>query len=192
VQSTVSSTTRQPTDPDVDLHVAGQRRELAQQPWTVLAAISAGGMLGALARYGLATAWPHTLGGFPWATFVTNVSGCLLIGVLMVAITEVWTVHRLVRPFLGVGVLGGYTTFSTAIVDVQQLVAAGAARTALLYLFGTLATAVAAVAAGVGVTRLATRHHRADHRQPTRRQRPHRQPARRQPTRRRPSARERS
>ncbi len=192
MQSTVSSTTRRPTDPDVDLHVAGQRRELAQQPWTVLAAISAGGMLGALTRYGLATAWPHTPGGFPWATFVTNVSGCLLIGVLMVAITEVWTVHRLVRPFLGVGVLGGYTTFSTAIVDVQQLVAAGAARTALVYLFGTLAAAVAAVAAGVGVTRLATRHHRADRGQPTRRQRPHRQPARREPTRRRPSARERS
>ena len=128
-------------------------------PWSVLAAISAGGVLGALGRYGLATAWPHRPGRFPWATFVTNVSGCLLIGVLMVLITEVWAAHRLLRPFLGVGVLGGYTTFSTYSVDIQQLVAAGAARAALAYLAGTLVAALAAGYAGIALTRLATRAH---------------------------------
>lgn len=150
-------TTRQPTDPDVDLHVIRQRREPRRAPWAVLAAISAGGAVGALARYGLATAWPHGPGHFPWATFVTNVSGCLLIGVLMVVITEVWSAHRLLRPFLGVGVLGGFTTFSTYTGEVQQLLVAGAARTALLYLAGTLAAALAAVYGGVILTRLATR-----------------------------------
>src|ERR687886_614869 len=70
----------------------------------------------------------------PWAILSTNVSGCLLIGVLMVLVTEVWTTHRLLRPFLGTGVLGGYTTFSTYAVDAQHLIAAGAPRTALLYL----------------------------------------------------------
>ena len=44
---------------------------------------------------------------------MVNTSGCLLIGVLMVLIVEARQGHRLVRPFLGVGVLGGYTTFST-------------------------------------------------------------------------------
>jgi CrcB protein len=146
-----------PTDPDVDLHVPVQRRELTG---AVLGAIAAGGVLGALARYGLAVAWPHRTGRFPWATFITNVSGCLLIGVLMVLITEVWVAHRLLRPFLGVGVLGGYTTFSTYAVDVQQLVAAGAPRTALLYLAGTLAAALAAVSAGLTLTRLAARPRR--------------------------------
>ena len=92
----------------------------------------------------------------PWATLVTNVSGCLLIGVLMVLISEVWSAHRLLRPFLGVGVLGGYTTFSTYAVDIQQMVAAGAARTALVYLVATLAAALAAVYLGIIVTRAAT------------------------------------
>src|SRR3954469_15294743 len=121
------------------MRVAGQRPELRQTPWSVLGAISAGGAAGAVARYGLLVALPHRADQFPWATFVTNVTGGLLIGVLMVLITEVWSAHRLVRPFLGVGVLGGFTTFSTYTVDVQQLVAAGSARTGLLYLVGTLA-----------------------------------------------------
>jgi CrcB protein len=148
-----------PIDPDVDLHLARQRAELQRARWAVLGVISAGGVLGALARHGLAVACPHRIGQFPWATFVTNVSGCLLIGVLMVLITEVWSAHRLLRPFLGVGVLGGYTTFSTYIVDVQQLVAAGAARTGLLYLASTLLAALAAVYVGITAARLATRTH---------------------------------
>jgi CrcB protein len=131
----------------------------------VLGVVSAGGVLGALGRYGLAVAWPHRPGRFPWATFVTNVSGCLLIGVLMVLITEVWSAHRLLRPFLGVGVLGGYTTFSTYAVDIQQLVAAGAARTGLAYLAGTLVAALTAVYVGVTLTRLATRLRRSTRRE---------------------------
>lgn len=130
------------------------------QPWTVLGSIAVGGALGALGRYGLAVAWPHTTGQFPWATFVTNVSGCFLIGVLMVVITEVWSAHRLIRPFLGVGVLGGYTTFSTYSGDIQQLVTAGAARVGLLYLAGTVVAALAAVYLGISMTRLATRARR--------------------------------
>lgn len=126
----------------------------------VLAAIAAGGAIGALARYGLATAWPHLPGDFPWATFVTNVSGCFLIGVLMVLITEVFTPHHLVRPFLGVGVLGGYTTFSTYAGDVEQLVAGGSPRVGLVYLAGTLLTALAAVSAARALTRWATRRFR--------------------------------
>jgi CrcB protein len=85
------------------------------------------------------------------------VSGCFLIGILTVLVTEVGTAHHLVRPFLGVGVLGGYTTFSTYAGDVQQLVTAGAARTGLLYLAGTLVAALAAVSAGLTLTRSVTR-----------------------------------
>jgi CrcB protein len=150
----------EPFDSDVDLHVAAQRRrEPRRAPWAVLAVVSAGGVLGALGRFGLNAAWPHGLGTFPWATFTINVTGCLLIGVLMVLITEVWAAHRLLRPFLGTGLLGGYTTFSTYSVDVQQLVAAGEARTALLYLAGTLIAALSAVYAGITLTRMATRRH---------------------------------
>jgi CrcB protein len=150
-----------PIDPDVDLHVPAEHRELRPRAWPVLVAISAGGVIGALARHGLQTAFPHPATGFPWATFGVNVSGCLLIGVLMVLVTEVWPGRRLLRPFLGVGVLGGFTTFSTYVVDVQQAVAAGAARTALAYLALTLAAAMIAVwigaAAAVEVVRRAGR-----------------------------------
>lgn len=141
-----------PIDADVDLHVPAQRAELRPSPVPVLAAVSAGGVVGAAARYGLGLAWPHPPAGFPWATLVINVSGCLLIGALMVVVTEVVTGRRLLRPFLGVGVLGGYTTFSTYVVDVQRAAAAGHAGIALLYLGSTLVAAMLAVWAGAAVT----------------------------------------
>jgi CrcB protein len=143
---------------------ATTRRSRAGVGWPVLAVISAGGVAGALARYGLGEAFPHTAEEFAWATFGINVSGCLLIGVLMVLVSDVWPTRRLLRPFLGTGVLGGYTTFSTYIVDIQQLLAAGAARTALAYLAGTLLAALAAVYTGSTLTRWAVAriHHRGE------------------------------
>jgi CrcB protein len=124
-----------------------QRPEPSTHPWT-LALISVGGMAGASARYALEEAWPHADGGLPWATLFINVSGCLLIGVLMVAVTEAGPRNPLWRPVLGVGVLGGYTTLSTYAVQVQQAVQAGAPGLALGYLFGTVAAALVAVAVG--------------------------------------------
>jgi CrcB protein len=121
--------------------------------WSVLAVVSAGGALGALARFALGVAFPHARGAFPWATFGVNVSGCLLIGALMVLIAEVWPARRLIRPFVGTGILGGYTTFSTYIVDIQQLVAAGRPPLALAYLTLTVFSALAAVYAGGAMTK---------------------------------------
>ena len=123
-------------------------------PWSVLAAVSAGGVVGAIARFAITTVWPNSPNGFPWATFAINVTGCLLIGVLVVTIAEIWPRRRLLRSFLGTGVLGGYTTFSTYIVDAQQLLNQQAAPTALTYLFATLAFALVAVYTGTGLTKL--------------------------------------
>ncbi|HEU5471383.1 MAG TPA: fluoride efflux transporter CrcB [Actinophytocola sp.] len=145
---------RRPVDPDVDLHVPEQRVELAAAPGAVLAVISAGGALGALARYGVGLAVPTVPGRFPLGTFLVNVTGCLLIGVLMVLITELRRAHRLVRPFLGVGVLGGFTTFSTYAEEVRGLLRPESIGTGLGYLAGTVLAALAAVWAGSGVTRL--------------------------------------
>jgi fluoride exporter len=142
-------------DADVDLQSPRQRDESARAPWAVLGVISVGGAAGSLARFGIATAFPAPATGFPWATFSINVSGCLLIGVLMVLITEAWTAHRLVRPFLGIGVLGGFTTFSTYVVDIQRLVNANAAAVAMIYLLATVIAALAAVTAGMTLTRFA-------------------------------------
>lgn len=137
-----------PVDADGDLGVPEQRRELRERPAVVLVAIACGGALGALARNGLNSLFPHEPGGMPWATLGVNASGCLLMGVLMVLISDVWPGQRLLRPFLGVGVLGGYTTFSTCVVDVQQAVAAGKPQVALIYLGSTVLVAMLAVFAG--------------------------------------------
>ncbi|MEU6308736.1 fluoride efflux transporter CrcB [Streptomyces chartreusis] len=119
----------------------------------VVAVVAAGGALGATARYALALWWPAQPGGFPWATFWTNVVGCAVMGVFMVIITEVPAAHRLVRPFFGTGVLGGFTTFSTYAVDIQRLVDDGHPRTGLAYLAATLVAALTAVWLASAATR---------------------------------------
>ena len=128
----------------------------------VLVAISLGGALGSLARWGVGAALPHPSGGLPWSTFLDNIVGAFVLGGLMVLVLEVWPPTRLVRPFLGVGVLGGFTTFSTYMLDTQDLLRAGRPGTALLYLFGTLLLGLLASWSGVAVTRTAAeaRHQR--------------------------------
>jgi fluoride exporter len=118
-----------------------------------MAAVAAGGALGAAARYGVGLALPHGSGSFPLDTFLINVVGCLLIGALIVVITEWTQAHPLVRPFLVTGILGGFTTFSTYAVDTEQLLAVGRVGTAAAYLAGTAAAAVAATWAGIRLAR---------------------------------------
>ncbi|MFC8532686.1 fluoride efflux transporter CrcB [Streptomyces sp. NPDC057249] len=128
----------------------------AKNPQTaVVAVVALGGATGASARYGASLLWPTAAGGFPWTTLVVNVTGCAVIGVFMVVISEVWAAHRLVRPFFGTGVLGGFTTFSTYAVDVEQLVSKDQAGTGLVYLGVTLLAALAAVWSAVWLTRRA-------------------------------------
>ena len=122
----------------------------------VLLAIALGGVLGACARHALELAWPTPDGGLPWATFVTNASGCLLIGVLMVHVVEVGGAHPLLRPFVGVGVLGGFTTFSTYAVQAVLLADGHPARAAA-YVVATPVVALVAVTAGVVTARASTR-----------------------------------
>ncbi|MEU4210563.1 CrcB family protein [Streptomyces sp. NPDC026206] len=132
---------------------APPRRHASRGPWPVLCAVSLGGGAGAAARYGAALLWPTASGAFPWTTLLVNAVGCALIGVLLVSVTELGTPHRLARPFLGTGVLGGFTTFSTYAVDVQRLVEDGRAGSALLALAATPVAALAAVWAAAAATR---------------------------------------
>lgn len=122
---------------------------------SVVAVIALGGALGGLARWGLAEAWPHARDGLPWSTMLANVSGALALGVLMVLVVEVWTEHRYIRPFFGVGVLGGYTTFSTYMLDARTLLVEGQAVLAFGYLFGTLLLGLLAVWVGSALGRTA-------------------------------------
>jgi CrcB protein len=144
-----------------DLHQADQRRERRRADLPLVLAISGGGVGGALARYSVGILLPHRADGFPWATFWVNVSGCLLMGVLMVAITEIWSPHRLLRPFLGTGLLGGFTTFSTYTSDGRLLLADGHPVQGLLYVACTVVAALSAVYVGLTLARRAARAHPA-------------------------------
>jgi fluoride exporter len=108
-------------DPDVDLSDPVQRLADPARQWELLAATAVGGILGAEARYALSSAMPHSDQQFPWSTLLINITGCLLIGVLMAVLLDLPSPHRLARPFLGAGVLGGYTTYSTFAMEVQRL-----------------------------------------------------------------------
>lgn len=140
-------------DPDVDLHDPSQRVETRPHSLDLLAVIAAGGVLGAEARYGIGAAIGESGSAFPWTTVLVNASGCLLIGVLMVAVLELARPHRLMRPFLGVGVLGGYTTFSTFAVDVERLIRDGRAAVALGYIAASVLLCLLAVVVGAALTR---------------------------------------
>ncbi|MBT2442804.1 CrcB family protein [Streptomyces sp. ISL-36] len=133
-----------PTDPDVDLRVPARRQSWrAQGP--IVAVVALGGGMGAGARYGAGLLWPTAAGAFPWTTLWVNALGCAVIGVFMVVISDVWAAHRLVRPFFGTGVLGGFTTFSTYAVDIQKLLVGGRPGTGLAYLAATLLAALVSV-----------------------------------------------
>ena len=142
-----------PVDPDVDLRVPQDRAELVRHHGSVLVVIAAGGVLGALARLLVGEALPVVPGAFPWGTFLINVSGSLLIGILMAVLGLRPAHHRLVRPFLGVGVLGGFTTFSAYAVQSHELVRSGHPLVALVYLGGTMIAALLAVVGGVFLVR---------------------------------------
>lgn len=139
-------------EPDLELPRAGPRRR-APRLRGLVTAVAVGGVAGAEARYGLATALPHGPSQWPWSTLAINTSGCLLIGVLMVLITELVDAHPLIRPLLGVGFLGGYTTFSTYAVDALTLAQAGRWSLAAGYVIATPVLAVLAAAGAAAATR---------------------------------------
>ena len=99
----------------------------------VLAAVGAGGFLGALGRYELGVAWPTPAGHFPWTTFTINVSGAFALGLVLTLLLERVGPTRYVRPFFCVGVLGAWTTMSTFAVEGDLLVKSGRAAMAIVY-----------------------------------------------------------
>jgi len=101
--------------------------------------VLAGAGLGGLARY-IAGSWIMLKygGRFPLGTLIINVSGSFLIGVLMTLLTERLNPHPNWRLFLVVGVLGGYTTFSSFEYEIYQSVRAGARWMGMLYLTGSV------------------------------------------------------
>lgn len=122
----------------------------------VVAVVAAGGALGTLARWALSLGLaprPGSTPGFPWATFTANISGCLLLGALTGFLADRRPSSRLVRPFVGVGVLGGFTTFSALMLETRTLLAAGRVGLALGYVAVSVLMGLAAVMVGMRLVR---------------------------------------
>ena len=121
-----------------------------------LAYVALGGALGALARYGI-SGWVYDRMGenFPWGTLIVNLVGCLALG-MVIRWLQVSAVSPEVRPFLTIGVLGAFTTFSTFSYETVALLQEGQWLRAGLYMGGSVALGLIAMVAGMAlVTALA-------------------------------------
>jgi len=119
----------------------------------VAIAVAIGGALGAVSRYGIDRLLERrSLAAFPWGTFIVNVSGSFAIGVVIATLTDrdapTW-----LRTGLAMGVIGGYTTFSTFAKESLDLVEEGRMALALAYVLGSVCLGVLAVFAGMQVGR---------------------------------------
>ena len=92
-------------------------------------------------------------GGFPWATFIVNVTGAFILGVVTTLMLERWPPTRYVRPLIGIGFCGGLTTFSTWMVETVQLIDTHHTTTAIIDVAATLFGGLLALLVGVTAAR---------------------------------------
>lgn len=111
--------------------------------------VMTGGALGAVMRFGVARALPVSAGGWPWPTFAANVTGGLAMGVLAAWLLRGDNAAEPLRLFLGVGVLGGFTTFSAFSLEMAQMVQRGQGMMAGGYALVSVILALGAVFAGM-------------------------------------------
>lgn len=119
-------------------------------------AVGAGGALGSMLRYAVTLVMVERLGpGFPWHTAAINVVGSFAIGAIAAYVQSSAGLPPLVSAFTMVGILGGFTTFSTFSYDTLTLISDGAGGLALAYCAGSVLVGVLAAFAGMGLARLA-------------------------------------
>jgi CrcB protein len=120
-----------------------------------IAAIFAGGFVGAVARAELATAMPTHPGDWPWATFIVNIAGAFLVGYFTTRLQERLPLSAYRRPLLGTGFCGGLTTFSTMQVELLQMLDAHNLGLAAAYALVSVLAGFAAVAVATNLVRRA-------------------------------------
>jgi CrcB protein len=110
-----------------------------------VAAVFAGGALGALARAALGVAFPHAPTQWPWPTFAVNVLGAFLLGYFATRLQERLPLSSYRRPLLGTGLCGGLTTFSTMQVEIIGMLEHRQYALALAYALVSVAVGYAAI-----------------------------------------------
>ena len=119
-----------------------------------LIAVGLGGFVGAVARY-VVSGWVHRVAGvgFPWGTLTVNLAGCLALGALMGLVEARMAIAPAWRLFLGLGVLGSFTTFSSFGYETVELIRGGEFGLAFANAAGSLVFGAVAVVAGVALAR---------------------------------------
>ncbi len=121
----------------------------------MILAIGAGGAIGAVARYLMASGIGRWIGvSFPYGTLAVNVLGCFLMGVLVEYLALRFTVSPAVQAFVTTGLLGGFTTFSAFSLETVLLFERQAYDMALLYVLASVALSIGALVAGLSLTRM--------------------------------------
>jgi len=118
-----------------------------------LAAIFGGGVVGALARTGISRAFPDSAHSWPWAIFTINVLGAFLLGYFITRLSERLPTAAYKRPFLGTGVCGALTTFSTVQLELYRMAQAHEWALAVGYAAATILASFAAVTLGTALVR---------------------------------------
>ncbi|HWL78508.1 CrcB family protein [Microbacterium sp.] len=116
--------------------------------------VAVGATVGTLLRASIELVFPHAPGEWPWATFAINILGSLALGALIEALAlrgPDTGRRRMLRLGVGTGVVGGFTTYSTFVVEIDRLATAGAVSMALVYTLASVVLGVVAAAIGAGV-----------------------------------------
>lgn len=120
-----------------------------------MAAVAAGGAIGAVARYLVFVLATRVLGaGFPWGTLIVNVAGSFVLACLIETMALRWSLGQEMRAFLVIGVLGAFTTFSTFSMDVAVLYHRGALAAAAGYVLASVVLSIAAFFLGLALVRV--------------------------------------
>jgi fluoride exporter len=114
----------------------------------VVAVVFLGGCVGGLTRYAVGRHWPADSAQFPWATFWVNVTGAFALAVLVALVADARRPRWFLRPALGTGFLGAYTTFSALVTSVDLLAAHGHVGVGVAYAISSIVTGSASVLLG--------------------------------------------
>lgn len=115
--------------------------------------VMSGGAIGAAMRYGLSRALPIGEGGWPWPTFAANVLGGFAMGVLAAWVLRGDNSAEPLRLFVGLGVLGGFTTFSAFSLEMAQMIERGQIGLAAAYAVASVLLALGALFVGMMLAR---------------------------------------
>ncbi len=122
--------------------------------WLMIGAVAGGGALGSVARYLTGAALARLAGtGFPWGTLTVNLVGSFLMGVVVEVVALKFSASQEARAFLAVGVLGGFTTFSSFSLDTAFLFERGELGSALVYVLASVLGGVFALFAALYLVR---------------------------------------